>query len=186
MSLRQIAAVSMLSVCSIAGADTLDVALSNTTAQFKYGAPSSLSGKSEVYAELMYNDVNSVLGGVGVLVANEQGNGLSIGVGAKVVAGTVKAAPNRKNASATALGVQVRFELPADRRIAFTGEAYVAPKIITFGDAKRFQQMAVRAEYAISEQTAVYVGYRKSLFGLSSGTDAVFANGPHVGIQLAF
>lgn len=188
MSLRHILAVSMLSVSSIAAADTLDIALSNTNAQFKYGVPSSLAGKSEMYAELMYNDLNSVLGGVGVLVSNEQGNGLSIGVGAKAVAATLKgAAPSRKNASAVALGVQVRFELPAERRVAFAGEIYVAPKIIAFGDANRFQQIAVRAEYSISQQTSAYVGYRKTLFALTStGTDVTLANGPHVGIQLAF
>lgn len=187
MSLRQILAVSMLSVSSIAAADTLDIALSNTTAQFKYGVPSSLAGKSEMYAEMMYNDKNSVLGGVGVLVSNEQGNGLSIGVGAKAVAATLKVVPNRKNASAVALGVQVRYELPAERRVAFAGEVYVAPQIIAFGDANRFQQFAVRAEYSISQQTAAYVGYRKTQFSLTSiGTDVALANGPHVGIQLAF
>jgi hypothetical protein len=69
--LRKILAISLMSVTPLAMADTLDIGLSNSTAQFKYGVPSTLAGKSEMYAELMYNDVNSVIGGVGLLVAND-------------------------------------------------------------------------------------------------------------------
>lgn len=187
--LRKILAISLISVCSVAAADTLDIGLSNTTAQFKYGVAAGLAGKSEVYAELMYNDVNSVIGGVGLLVANDevQVPGLTIGIGAKAVATTIKETPTRTNASALALGAQVRYELPAERRIAFAGEAYAAPKIITYGDASRYGQYGARAEFSISPQLQVYVGYRKTWFVLkATGTDAVLINGPHVGVQLSF
>ncbi len=187
--LRKILAISLMSVTSIAMADTLDIGLSNTTAQFKYGVPTTLAGKSEMYAELMYNDVNSVIGGVGLLVANDElkAPGLTIGVGAKAVAATIKAAPSRKNVSAVALGVQVRYELPVERRVAFAGEAYYAPEIISFGDAKHYQQYGARAEFSLSPQVQVYAGYRKTLFNVKpSGVDAVLINGPHIGVQLSF
>ncbi len=187
--LRNILAVSLMSVTSIAAADTLDIGLSNSTAQFKYGVPSTLAGKSEIYAELMYNDQNSVLGGVGLLVANDESNapGLTIGIGAKVVAATVKYLPSRQNASAVALGAQVRYELPAERRVAFAGEAYFAPEIITFGDADRYQQYGVRAEFSISQQMQVYAAYRKIWLSLkNSNADATLINGPQLGIQLSF
>jgi hypothetical protein len=189
MMLRKILAISLLSVTSIATADTLDIGLSNTTAQFKYGVASGLAGKSEVYAELMYNDKNSVIGGVGLLVANDEVKvpGLTIGIGAKVVAATVKDTPSRKNNSAVALGAQVRYELPAERRVAFAGEAYLAPQIITFGDADQYRQYGARAEFSVSPQLQVYAGYRKTWFSLkNSGGDAVLINGPHVGVQMSF
>ena len=127
--LRKILAISLMSVTSIAAADTLDIGLSNKTAQFKYGVPSTLAGKSEMYAELMYNNDHSVIGGVGLLLANDEikGPGLTIGLGAKAVAATIKSTPSRKSASAVALGAQVRYELPAERRVAFAGEFYYAP-----------------------------------------------------------
>lgn len=187
--LRKFLAITLMSVTSIAAADTLDIGLSNTTAQLKYGVGSNLSGKSEMYAELMYNDVNSVVGGVGLLVANDetQTPGLTIGIGAKALAATVKAAPGRRNTSAVALGAQVRYELPVERRIAFAGELYFAPKITTFGDADRFQQYGVRAEFSVSPQLQVYVGYRKTWFVLkNTSIDAVLINGPHLGVQLSF
>ncbi|MBU1424297.1 MAG: YfaZ family protein [Gammaproteobacteria bacterium] len=187
--LRKILAISLISVTSVAAADTLDIGLSNTTAQFKYGVPSSLAGKSEIYAELMYNDANSIIGGMGLLVANDevQVPGLTIGIGAKAVAASVKWSPSRKTASAVALGAQVRYELPVERRIAFSGELYFAPQIITFGDADRYQQYGARAEFSISPQMQVYAGYRKTLFKLkNSNGDAVLINGPHLGVQLSF
>ena len=128
--LRKIIAVSLMTVSSIAAADTLDIGLSNRTAEFKYGVPSTLAGKSEIYAELMYNDAHSVIGGAGLLVANDEIKvpGLTIGLGAKAVVSTIKTTPNYR-ASAVALGAQARYELPAERRIAFAGEIYYAPKI---------------------------------------------------------
>jgi hypothetical protein len=189
MMLRKILAISLISVTSIAAADTLDIGLSNTTAQFKYGVASGLAGKSEVYAELMFNDKHSGIGGVGLLVANDEMKvpGLTIGIGAKAVAATIKDVPARTNSSAIALGAQVRYELPSERRVAFAGEAYFAPKIITFGDADRFQQFGARAEFSISTQLQVYGGYRKTWFVVKgSGKDSVLLNGPHVGVQLSF
>jgi hypothetical protein len=188
MMLRKILAISLISVTSIAAADTLDIGLSNTTAQFKYGVASGLAGKSEVYGELMYNDKNSVIGGVGLLVANDEMKvpGLTIGIGAKALASTIKDSP-RTNSSAIALGAQVRYELPAERRVAFAGEGYFAPKIITFGDADRYQQYGARAEFSISSQLQVYAGYRKTWFIVKgTGAQSVLINGPHVGVQLSF
>lgn len=187
--LRKILAISLMSVATLSSADTLDIGLSNTTAQFKYGVASGLAGKSEMYAELMYNDKNSMIGGVGLLVANDEMNvpGLTIGVGGKAVVALIKETPVRNKASAIALGAQVRYELPAERRLAFAGELYLAPKIITYGDADRYQQYGARAEFSISPQVQVYGGYRKTWFVLkNTSTEAVLINGPHIGVQLSF
>jgi hypothetical protein len=187
--LRKIFAISLMSVTTLAAADTLDIGLGNHAAQFKYGVPSTLAGKSEMYAELMYNDVNSIVGGAGLLVANDElkAPGLTIGIGAKVVAATIKDTPSRRNTSAVALGAQVRYELPVERRVAFAGEFYYAPEIITFGDAKQYQQYGARAEFSVSPQVQVYAGYRKTLFTVkATNTDAVLVSGPYIGVQLSF
>ena len=187
--LRKILAISLMSVTTLATADTLDIGLGNHAAQFKYGVPSTLAGKSEIYADLLYNDVNSVMGGVGLLVANDEIKvpGLTIGVGVKAVAATIKETPTRQNTSAVALGAQIRYELPANRRVAFAGEFYYGPDIITFGDAKQFQQYGARAEFSVSPQVQVYAGYRKTIFTMkTTNADAVLVSGPLVGVQLSF
>ncbi len=71
--LRRFVALSLLAISSVAFADTLDVNLSNTAAQFKYSKTSGIAGKSDLFASFMYNDVNSVLGEAGLLVLNEEG-----------------------------------------------------------------------------------------------------------------
>lgn len=187
--LRKILALSLLTVTSVVSADTLEIGLSDSSAMFRYGVPASLAGKSEVYAEFMYNDKNSIIGGVGLLVANDEMNspGLTIGVGAKAVFAVVKETPNRKSASALALGAQIRYELPVERRVAFSGEFYLAPRIISFGDVDRYQQYGARAEFSVSPQVQVYAGYRRIAYNIrNGGGEAVLINGPHLGVQMSF
>ncbi len=188
--LRRFIVVSVLSLSSVSFADNLDINLSNSTAQFKYSLPSGIAGKSELFASVMYNDVNSVMGEAGLLVLNEEGSvpGLSLGVGAKAVVATLKnVTTNRLSTSGAALGVQLRFEVPADRRFAFSGEYHYAPKIITFGDADHFSQGALRAEFAVSALTQAYVGYRTTKFYMNNNLkDGMLDNGAHIGVRLAF
>jgi predicted porin len=188
--LRRLVALSLLAISSLSVADTLDVNLSNSAAQFKYSATSGIAGKSDLFASFMYNEVNSALAEAGLLVLNEEGSvpGLSLGIGAKAaVASLNKVASSRKLVSGVALGAQVRFEIPADRRFAFVGEYHYAPKIISFGDSERFYQGAVRAEYSISALTQAYVGYRTTKFFLiNNQPNGVLDNGAHIGIRLSF
>lgn len=188
--LHRLVALSLIAISSVAVADTLDVNLSNSAAQFKYNMHSGIAGKSELFASFMYNEANSLLGEAGLLVLNEEGSvpGLSLGIGAKAVVSSLnKIAPSRKLVSGVALGGQVRFEVPADRRFAFVGEYHYAPKIISFGDAERYYQGAVRAEYSISALTQAYVGYRTTKFVLvNNPVNGVLDNGPHIGVRLSF
>lgn len=190
--LRRLLVLFCLTISSAAFADALDVSLSNTVAQFKFSKTSGIAGKSELFASGMYNDVNSVLGEVGLLVLNEEGTvpGLAIGVGAKAVGATLnKVTVNKLNLSAVALGAQLRYEIPADRRVAFVGEYHYAPKIISFGDTERYTQGAVRAEFSISALTQVYIGYRVTTFFIVNNPPydrATLDNGVHLGVRLSF
>jgi len=94
---------------------------------------------------------------------------------------------NRLSASGAALGVQLRFEVPSDRRFALSGEYNYAPKIITFGDADHFSQAAVRAEFSVSALTQAYVGYRTTKFYMNNNLkNGVLDDGAHIGVRLAF
>jgi hypothetical protein len=187
---RRIIAVSLVFATSSAFADTFDVNLSNRSAQFKYAVPSGVAGKSELFAGFMYNDQSSQFAEGGLLVLNEEGSvpGLSLGVGAKAVgASLTKITPNRKVVSAVALGAQVRFEIPSDRRFAFVAEYHYAPKIISFGDADHFYQGALRAEFAMSPLTQIYMGARTTQFVMiNSQPNGSIDEGAHIGVRLSF
>jgi predicted porin len=188
--LRRFLALSLFAISSVSFADTVDISLSNSAAQFKLGVTSGIAGKSDLFAAFMYNDANSMLGEAGLLVLNEEGSvpGLSLGIGAKAVFASLnKIAASRKTVSGVALGGQLRYEVPANRRLAFVGEYHYAPKIISFGDADNYSQGALRAEYSISALTQAYVGYRTTKFVLVNNQgNGVLDKGAHIGVRLSF
>ncbi len=187
-----LAAFSVAAVSTAAMADALDINLSNNTAQFQFGtgSPTGTQGKTDLHAGVLYNNNNSLLVNAGILVVNRQDGapGLSIGAGVEALVATVKDnPPTRSNASAIALSLLVRYSPPNVSQLGFAGEFHYAPSIITYGDASRYSQAVARMEYEISPQTVIYVGYRKTTFGIKNGLrDDVIDNGAHVGIKLGF
>ncbi len=189
---QYLAALSMVAASTTALADALDINLSNNTAQFQFGTGTATGtqGKTDLHAGVLYNNNNSLLVNAGILVVNRQDRapGLSIGAGVEALVATVRDnPPTRSNASAIALDVVARYSPPSVSQLAFAGELHYAPRIITYGDANRYNQVLARVEYEISPQTVVYAGYRKITFGIKNGgRDDVVDNGPHVGIRLGF
>lgn len=192
MLLRHILALSLCAVSATAAADTFDINLNNETAQFQYNlntGRATTQGKSEYRFALLYTDSNSTMGEGGLMVTNDadKDNGISVGVGIKALVASVSRASSSKiNASAVALGGQLRFSPPSASRFGIVGEFQFAPKVITFGDADSYDQVGVRLEYEVMPQTMAYLGYRKIRFGIKNGPNAVLDDGSHIGVKLAF
>lgn len=188
--MRFLAVISMLAA-GPAMADMLDVNLNNSTAQFQYstaGGPND-QGKANIHGGFMYNNNNSILGNAGILVTNglEAAPGFSVGVGMEGVLAVLKDnPPNRYTASAVALDALLRYSPPAASHVAFVGEFHYAPRILTFGNAVRYSQGIVRVEYELAPSTAVYLGYRQTIFGIKNTRADEFDNGIHVGFKVAF
>jgi hypothetical protein len=191
MPMRYLAAFFMLTASTAVLADAIDINLNNNTAQFQYGTatPTGVQGRSDLHLGLLYNNSNSVLVNAGLMVQNNIDNatGLSIGVGVEGLAARIKDnPPTISNARAIALDGLVRFTPPAVPQLGFVGELHYAPNIITFGDATRYMLVATRAEFEITPQTLAYVGYRRILFGINNGPEAVLDSGVNVGIKIGF
>ncbi|MES1983176.1 MAG: YfaZ family outer membrane protein [Pseudomonadota bacterium] len=192
MLLRHIAVFTLLTTSLAAEANSFDIDLGNHNAQLSYNVPMerTTEGRPEMHFALDYNDNNSVLGEIGVMVVNETENtsGLSIGVGVKgVLASIDRNGASRSNDSAVALGAQLRFSPPDAKRFGVVAQFHYAPRIISFGDADNYSQSLLRVEYEVMPSTLAYVGYRKTKFGSkNSGPDAVMDNGMHVGVRIAF
>jgi hypothetical protein len=188
MVLRRFVVLVLMSVGGAAFADSFDLNLSNTAAQFQYAVPSGVSvqGKAELYASFFYNNSNTLLGTAGFRVLNSQINGVSIGVGVEGLLATIKDNPDvRSNASAIALAGQVRFTPMGMEQLGLVGEVHYAPSIITYGDATRYSQVDARVEFALSPQTLVYAGYRQINFGIRNQPDATPDNGGHIGVKFS-
>lgn len=186
MLLRRILAIAVLSTSSTVFADAIDINLSSDVAQFQYLAPAGQvgQGKSEFHAGFLYNNSNNGMADVGLVVMNDIGQSdVSLGVGIKAVAVTM----NSNHAAALALGGQVRFAPLPDKKFGIIGNVYLAPDIVTFGDADGYTETGIRVEYEIMQQAAAYAGYRKIKFDAKPGfQDYTLDEGVHVGVRIAF
>lgn len=185
-----VTALTVLTFSSAARADALDINLSNEVAQFQYIAPMGNmgQGKSEGHAGLLFNNKDNLQVEAGVMVSNE-GNSpafASLGVGLKGVAAKIE----KNDAAALALGGQIRITPADDRKFAILGRLFFAPDIVTFGDAEKYVETLVRAEYNIMDNAAAYVGYRKITFDIDLPPAQVaeldLDEGVHVGVRIAF
>ena len=185
-----LAAFSML-IAGPAMADMLDVNLNNNTAQFQYSTANSVNaqGKADIHAGVLYNNAKSLLANIGVMVTNslEAAPGTSVGIGMEALAANIKDNPPlTSNATAIALDALVRYSPPTASQVGFAGEVHYAPKILTFGDAVRYTQSIVRLEYELAPSSVVYVGYRRTSFGIKNIQAAQLDSGVHVGFKIAF
>jgi hypothetical protein len=198
MSLRRIVpaslfALSIMAACSTAAlADTVDINLRDTSAQFQY--ISSLGrdplGKTKFHVGVLYRNRNNMLGDFGLVVQDELGDnapGFSVGVGIKGVVAKVSGdTPLVNRTSAMALGGLVRYSPPATQRLGVVGEIYLSPNIVTFGDANRYVESNVRAEYEVIPQAVAYVGYRRIEFGINNRPNEILDEGVNIGVRISF
>jgi len=85
-----------------------------------------------------------------------------------------------------ALGGLVRYSPPATQRLGIVGEVYLSPNIVTFGDANRYVETNVRAEYEVIPQAVAYVGYRRVEFGIDNRPNEILDEGVNLGVRISF
>jgi hypothetical protein len=198
MSLRRIVPVYLLAFSTMAAAstaalaDTVDINLRDTSAQIQY--ISSLGrdplGNTKFHAGVLYVNRDNMLGDFGLSVQDQLGDnapGFSVGVGIKgVVAKVSGGSTTVSSTSAMALGALVRYSPPATQRLGLVGEVYMSPNIVTFGDADRYVESNVRAEYEVIPQAVAYVGYRRIQFGITNGPNEILDEGVNLGVRISF
>jgi hypothetical protein len=144
-------------------AQTFDINLSDTSAQFKYstriGNPNE--GRSELGFGFLYNDDDNYMGEAGLLIVDVAGTktpGLEVGVGPKLFA----ARDDSTSGDAVSIGIggQLRYKLANLSRVNFTLAGYYAPGIVSFADAKNMYEVNGQVGYEILPTANVYVGYR--------------------------
>jgi hypothetical protein len=187
MLLRNLLALFLLTASTSILADTVDLNLRDSAVQLQYIAPTGRDtlGSTDLHAGLLYTDNSGKYGDIGILVKGPVGNrdsGITAGVGVKGVVATV----NDFSTAALAIGGQMRFSLPPATRLGIVGELYFSPNIVTYRDAERFVEAAVRTEYELIPQASAYIGYRRISFSLVNKTDAVLDTGFNAGVRISF
>ncbi len=188
---RSIVALSLLALATTAMADTVDLNLRNSSAQFQYSAAMGREalGKTELHIGGLYsshaNNTKNTLGDFGIVVKDEVGSqvpGFSVGVGIKgLVAHT-----QGTNESGVAIGGLIRYSPPGMSRLGIVGQVYFAPNITTFGDADRYVESVARFEFDVIPTAAAYIGYRNIKFSLNNGPDVTLDEGAFIGVRMSF
>jgi len=188
MFLQRIFALSLLAFSSTALADSVDINLRDSSAQFQYGASMGRDtlGRSEIHLGFLYTNNNNTLGEMGLTVKDEVGSstsGVTVGVGIKALVAKV---PNNKGATALAIGGVVRFAPFSDTRFGMGGSVFLSPNIVTFGDAERISETGLKMDYEVIPQAVVYLGYRRIKLGIKFAPDAILDEGAHIGVRISF
>jgi hypothetical protein len=192
VALSLLVASTMVTVSTTAMADTIDINLRDSSAQFQYKSSMGRDalGKAEFHLGVLYVNRNNLLGDFGLLVKDELGGnapGFSVGVGIKGLVAKVRGDNTvNSNVSALALGGLVRYSPPTTPRFGIVGEVYLSPNIVTFGDADRYVETWARMEYEVIPQSAVYLGYRRMAFSLKSLPYTVLDEGVNLGVRISF
>ena len=144
-------------------ADSIDINLSDESAQFKYIIPvdSASDGRTEMGFGFLYNDENNYLLEASFIITDVPGTkapGLEVGVGPKVF--IAKHHPTDLDATSIGLGAQFRYKLPSMARLNFNGALFYAPGIVSFADAENLTEFFLAASYEILPTANVYLGYR--------------------------
>lgn len=188
MYLRRLFALSLFAASSNVLADSVDLNVRDTSAQFQYSASMGRDtlGKSEIHVGFLHANNASTMGDLGILVKDEVGSnapGVTVGVGIKALVAKVQ---NTKGSTAVAIGGLVRLAPFSDTRFGIVGSVYLSPNIITFGDADRYSEYVAKLDYEIIPQAVAYIGYRKIMLGLKLAPVAVMDEGAHLGVRISF
>ena len=92
----------------------------------------------------------------------------------------------RRDGYALAVGGTSRWVVPGSARFSVSGDAYLAPEVLSGDDAEEYIDLSVRGGYAITRQADVYVGARYVRAEYERRPDSYFDTGMHLGLNIRF
>ncbi|QKT03265.1 hypothetical protein HUS23_05310 [Ectothiorhodospiraceae bacterium 2226] len=165
-------------------ARSLDVNLSDESARVLYSTRMATGeyGHSDVEFGFMYNEDSNAAVTAGLHIFNHGLAGPNyLGLGGRIYGIQTDDA----DGLALALGGQGRWAPPELGGVGLGGHLYYAPRIVSFLDADRVQEVGVRLDYQLIPHAFIYVGHRDIRMKLSNGTERV-DRGAHLGFKLLF
>ena len=167
----------------------LDLRLANEVAAVQYLTTSSTFGYggADVGIGFMFNDANDSMFSADAMVSgNGAGNNraLKMGVGLKAVGAYIKTLDDTMGA--IAIGGQIRYVIPSSAPIAIMGEAFIAPKIVSFSGTEQYTEFRVALELEVTPSARAYAGFRNVTFDVGNGIDMELDDSAHVGVRISF
>ena len=199
-------AVLLLAAPASAWAGSLDLSLSNQTANLIYSFNEDVlnpqqaampAGGSELTLGLFYNESseNMVYGTLMARGYRQSTNSqYQVSAGMRLLGGSlavVEESDRRtedETIGALALGFQAGLLLkPAQYNpVDITFEGFYAPSIASFFDAERYGEVSVRLQVEIMPRARTYIGYRRIRFDTNDYTDVALDRSAHFGLNISF
>ena len=180
-------AVSTFSQSTIA--ETLDINLSDESAQFKYlqNINGTTEGRTELGFGILYNDDDNYLAEASFIITDVAGTkapGLEVGVGPKLY--LAKHDKTDLDAFSIGVGAQFRYKIPTVTRLNFTGAVFYAPGIVSFADAEDLTEIFVSIGYEVLPTADVYLGYRYINVDFDPVSDKTLDETALIGLSFSF
>lgn len=91
-----------------------------------------------------------------------------------------------QNGIALAVGGYLKYTFPYHNRLSLRADVYYGPDILTTLDLERYEDYTVRLAYNLLKNGDVYVGARYVRGEFDNGSDRLFDNGVHFGVNIRF
>lgn len=184
---RLVTLVMLLTVAFSAQAQTASVSLSEESAQLRYGmlVGAQNMGRNEMNVGFLFNEDDDYVAELGLLVVDEAGSrapGLKAGVGGKLYVATL---PD-DDIAAIGVGGLLRYTFSKYDRVTLGADAFYAPPIVSFMDAKNFRELAARLEFAVLPQASTFIEYQEYHTSTDGGGSDSIDKGARLGLYVEF
>lgn len=155
--------------CSLAatgvGATSLEVGLNDFSVQAQYAQTVTEDeyGTSQLGARFLYNDhEETTLGSAGFDFLGKPGNvpGLNVGAGALLYGGRTGDGPIECDLFVLGIVARADYHPPMLNGLGFGGKFAFGPSILSFADAERLYEWALRIDYSITPKIRVFAEYQ--------------------------
>ncbi len=179
-------------------AQTAAISFNNNSAKLGYGflVDGTTYARMEFRTDFLYSRDNTYMLSPGILLTDEVGSkvrGLKGGLGGKLYGGSVRDNDLDEDAQflALSIGGMLRYSLPANPRVFFGADGYIAPNILTF-DADLFYEVGLKVGFEALATASVFLEYRRFFLDTEKGSVAfndgstAFETGVRFGMELRF
>ena len=182
---RIILVIAALLISNAASAQEVNIHLSNESARFMYLTEASGEdfGRLEFEAGFLYNKQSDFLVNAGLLV---RGESVSVPLIVAIGARGYYAKFASSDVAAIAIGGDLLFSPDSWSGGGIGVFYYIAPEIISFADAKDLTEYGVYANFQITPQARLSVGYREIEATLKDATKLTMDSGAYSGLNLSF
>ncbi|RFA26183.1 hypothetical protein CAI21_17810 [Alkalilimnicola ehrlichii] len=164
---------------------SIDLKLNDNMAEVTYATAADGLGfqDGDVGVGLLFNDDSDIAAHASLQSFGRMDDYVSFAVGLKGYA--IRVDEPSENVASFAIGGGVGYTIP-NTPVTASLSGFIAPNILTFGDASRVREWSARVQAQLLPNAAVFVGWRELSLRLDEGGTYKLDDEFHVGLRLGF